>query len=121
MAKFGEAPQARPGHPGPFIRAQVLDRLALSVTEAAEAVGITRAAFSAFVNGRASLSAEMALRIEKAFAVPMDQLMHMQCDYDITQARAREAEITVARFMPAANSTIERRGTARGQRASILE
>ncbi len=100
MAKFGEAAQARPGHPGPYIRAQVLDRLGLSVTDAAEAVGITRAAFSAFLNGRASLSAEMALRIEKAFAISMAQLMHMQCDYDIAQAKAREGEITVARFMP---------------------
>ena len=66
MARFGEAARVRPGHPGPFIRAQVLDRLDLSVTEAAEAVGITRAAFSAFLNGRASLSAEMALRIWSA-------------------------------------------------------
>lgn len=99
MAKFGEAARVRPGHPGPFIRAQVLDRLGLSVTEAAEAVGITRAAFSAFLNGRASLSAEMALRIEKAFAVPMDQLMHMQCDYDIAQAKVREGEIAVSRFL----------------------
>lgn len=100
MAKFGEAARARPGHPGPYIRAQVLDRLELSVTEAAEAVGITRAAFSAFLNGRASLSADMALRIEKAFAISMAQLMHMQCDFDIAQAKAREDEITVARFLP---------------------
>lgn len=99
MANFGETARARPGHPGPFIRAQVLERLALSVTEAAEALGITRAAFSAFLNGRASLSAEMALRIEKAFAVPMDQLMHMQCDYDIARAKSREGEIAVSRFL----------------------
>ena len=107
MAKFGEAARARPGHPGPFIRAQVLDRLALSVTEAAEAVGITRAAFSAFLNGRASLSAEMALRIEKAFAVPMDQLMHMQCDFDIAQARGRASDISVPQFEPVASSASE--------------
>ncbi|SFJ62245.1 HigA family addiction module antitoxin [Aerobium aerolatum] len=100
MAKFGEAALTRPGHPGPYIRAQVLDRFDLSVTDAAEAVGITRAAFSAFLNGRASLSADMALRIEKAFAISMAQLMHMQCDYDIAQAQAREGEISVPRFIP---------------------
>ena len=60
MAKSSEAARERPGHPGPYVRAQVLDRLDLSVTDAAEAVGITRAAFSAFLNGRAALSAEMA-------------------------------------------------------------
>lgn len=100
MAKSSEAARERPGHPGPYVRAQVLDRLDLSVTDAAEAVGITRAAFSAFLNGRAALSAEMALRIEKAFAISMAQLMHMQCDFDIAQARAREAEIAVSRFVP---------------------
>ena len=97
----GEAARERPGHPGPYVRAQVLDRLGLSVTQAAEAVGITRAAFSAFLNGRASLSAEMALRIEKAFAISMAQLMHMQCDFDIAQARAREGSIKVSRFVAA--------------------
>jgi len=101
MAKNGEVARERPGHPGAYIRAQVLDRLELSVTDAAEAVGITRAAFSAFLNARASLSADMALRIEKAFSISMAQLMHMQCDFDIAQARAREDEITVSRFVPA--------------------
>lgn len=99
MAKSGEAARERPGHPGPYVRTQVLDRLELSVTDAAEAIGITRAAFSAFLNGRAALSAEMALRIEKAFAISMAQLMHMQCDFDIAQARSREAEISVAPFV----------------------
>lgn len=100
MAKISEAAQTRPGHPGPYIRTQVLDRLGLSVIDTTEAVGITRAAFSAFLNGRASLSADMALRIEKAFGISMAQLMHMQCDFDIAQAKAREDEITVARFLP---------------------
>lgn len=104
MARPSEAARKRPGHPGLFIRTQVLDRLGLSVTDAAEAVGITRAAFSSFLNGRASLSADMALRIEKAFAIPMDQLMHMQCDFDIAQARARGNEINVTRFVPTAAS-----------------
>lgn len=99
MARGSDAARARPGHPGLYVRAKVLDRLNLSVTDAAEAIGITRAALSTFLNARASLSADMALRIEKAFGLQMDQLMHMQCDFDIAQARAREGEIDVIRFM----------------------
>ncbi|MQX73354.1 HigA family addiction module antitoxin [Sinorhizobium meliloti] len=100
MARRGEATNDHSGHPGPYVRMQVLDLLSLSVTEAAAAVGITRAALSAFLNARASLSADMALRIEKAFAIPMQRLMHMQCNFDIAHARARAGEINVAPYVP---------------------
>jgi plasmid maintenance system antidote protein VapI len=50
------------------------------------------------LNGRADLSGEMALRIEKAFAVKMDTLMRIQSAWDIAQARRREKEIRVRRF-----------------------
>ncbi|RWP56540.1 MAG: addiction module antidote protein, HigA family [Mesorhizobium sp.] len=99
MARIDEATSDHSGHPGPYVRVQVLDLLNLSVTDAAEAIGITRAAFSTFLNARASLSADMALRIEKAFAIPMEHLMHMQCDFDIAQARARAGEINVTRYV----------------------
>ena len=45
----------------------------------------------------------MALRVEKAFGAKMDTLMRMQNAYDIAQARAREDEITVRRYMPKAD------------------
>lgn len=89
------------GHPGPYVRAQAIEASELSVKEAATVLGITRTALSAFLNARAALSPEMALRIEKAFGLPVEHLMHMQCDYDIAQARAREGSITVSRFAPA--------------------
>lgn len=89
-----------PSHPGAFVKAEVIGALNLSVTEAADALGITRAALSTFLHGRSNLSPEMALRIEKAFGVSMDTLMRMQCSYDIAQARAREGEIKVARYVP---------------------
>lgn len=107
MARRGEATDDHSGHPGPYVRAQVLDLLNLSVTDAAEAIGITRAAFSTFLNARASLSADMALRIEKAFAIPMERLMHMQCDFDIAEARTRAGDISVARYV--AGSTLASR------------
>lgn len=87
-----------PAHPGGFVKHKVLQPLGLSVTEAAEALGVTRPALSALLNERAHLSPEMAIRIEKAFGVPMETLMRMQNSYDIAQARKREAEIKVERY-----------------------
>jgi antitoxin HigA-1 len=57
---------ARPSHPGQFVRMEVIEPLGLTVTEAAKALQVTRPALSALLNGRASLSPEMALRIEKS-------------------------------------------------------
>ncbi|MGH7058175.1 MAG: HigA family addiction module antitoxin [Acetobacteraceae bacterium] len=87
-----------PAHPGGFVKSEVIEPLGLSVTNAAQVLGVTRAALSAVLNERAHLSPEMALRIEKAFGVSMDTLMRMQNSYDIAQARKREGEIEVARF-----------------------
>jgi addiction module HigA family antidote len=87
-----------PAHPGGFIKYEIIEPLGLSVTAAAEALGVTRATLSALLNERAHLSSEMALRIEKAFGVSMDTLMRMQNSYDIAQARKREGDITVAPF-----------------------
>ena len=88
-----------PPHPGSFVRTEIIDPLGLSVTAAAAALGVTRTALSSFLNERSALSPEMALRIEKAFGVNMDTLMRMQNSYDIAQARRREGEIKVARFV----------------------
>ncbi len=88
-----------PPHPGGFVRTEIIEPMALSVTGAARVLGITRAALSAFLNEHSSLSPDMALRIEKAFAVNMDTLMRMQNSYDISQTRKREGEIKVARYV----------------------
>lgn len=90
----------RPSHPGGFVKSEIVEPLNLSVTEAAAALGVTRPALSAFLNERADLSPDMALRIEKAFGVRMDTLMRMQNSYDIAQARQREGKIKVARYKP---------------------
>ncbi|MCB1533943.1 MAG: HigA family addiction module antidote protein [Rhodoblastus sp.] len=90
-----------PAHPGGFVKSEIIESLGLSVTAAAQALGITRAALSAFVNERTHLSADMALRLEKAFGVSMDTLMRMQNSYDIAQARKRAGEIEVAPFKAA--------------------
>jgi len=90
----------RPSSPGEFIREEVLDELGLSVTRAAEVLGVRRATLSDLVNGRAALSPEMALRIEKAFGVSMDTLLRMQAWHDSYTMRQRAGEIAVKRFVP---------------------
>lgn len=87
-----------PAHPGGFVKSEIIEALGLSVTGAAQVLGITRPALSALLNERARLSPEMGLRIEKAFGVSMDTLMRMQNSYDIAQARTREGEIKIAPF-----------------------
>ena len=87
-----------PAHPGGFVKSEIVDALELSVTDAAQALGVTRPALSALLNERAHLSPEMALRIEKAFGVSMDTLMRMQNSYDIAQTRKRAGDINVAVF-----------------------
>src|SRR5882724_1393605 len=87
-----------PAHPGGFIRHEIIEPLGLSVTGAAEVLGVTRATLSTLLNERAHLSPEMALRVEKAFGVSMDTLMRMQNSYDIAQIRERAGQIKVARF-----------------------
>jgi addiction module HigA family antidote len=68
------------------------------VTAAATALGVSRPTLSSLLNGRAGLSGDMALRIEKAFGVKMDTLMRMQSAYDIAQTRQREKQIRVRRI-----------------------
>ena len=89
-----------PPHPGSFVRAEIIEPAELSVTAAAGVLGVTRPALSNFLNERAALSPEMALRIEKAFGVSMDTLMRMQNSFDIAQARKKEREIDVAPYRP---------------------
>lgn len=93
-------PIKSPAHPGQFIRMEIVDPLGITVTDAAAALGVTRPALSALLNGKSDLSPEMALRIEKAFGVSMDTLLRMQTAFDAAAIRARESEIRVKRFAP---------------------
>ena len=90
-----------PPHPGALIRIEALEELGLSVAAAARILGVRRATLSDLVNGNASLFPEMALRVEKAFALSMDLLLRMQASRDATQMRARAHEVDVPRYRPA--------------------
>jgi addiction module HigA family antidote len=90
----------RPTHPGEFIRKEILAELDLSVARAAEILRVRRATLSDLVNGKAALSPEMALRIEKASGVNMDMLLRMQVWHDANTMRRRAGEIHVKRYPP---------------------
>ena len=91
-------PMLNPPHPGDFVRTEIIAPLNLSVTAAAKILRISRPTLSSLLNGKANLSGEMALRIEKAFGVPMDTLVRMQSAYDIARTRKRQSQIRVRRY-----------------------
>jgi addiction module HigA family antidote len=99
-------PMKNPPHPGEFIRTEIIQPVGLSVTAAAIALRVSRPALSSLLNGKADLSGDMALRIEKAFGVQMDTLMRMQAAYDIAQTRKREKKIHVRRIAQLADAQL---------------
>ena len=92
-----------PPHPGGIVRRQCLQPLGLSVTRAAEGLGVTRQALSDLVNERRGISTEMAIRLSKAFGSTPETWLGMQMAYDLWQARERADQIEIEMFeMPAA-------------------
>ncbi|MGI4732850.1 MAG: HigA family addiction module antitoxin [Janthinobacterium lividum] len=84
-------------HPGPWLRSEVVEPHGLTVTDTAARLHVTRQAMSNLLGGRAGLSAEMAIRFEKAFGLRAETLLRMQAGYDLAQARAGEDAIEVDR------------------------
>jgi addiction module HigA family antidote len=89
-------------HVGEWLRAEIVEPAGMSVTDLAAHLGVSRQALSNFLNGKAGLSADMAIRFEKGFGVKADTLMRMQATYDLAQARANERAIKVRRLSSAA-------------------
>lgn len=89
-------------HAGDWLKTEVVDPAGLSVKALAEHFGVSRQALSTLLNGHASLSADMAIRFEKAFGVSADTLLRMQTAYELAMARSHEADIRVERFASAA-------------------
>ena len=91
-------PMHNPPHPGGIVRRQCLEPPGLSVTGAAEGLGVTRQALSRLVNERTEISVDMAVRLSKAFGSSPETWLGMQMAYDLWQARERADRITVERF-----------------------
>lgn len=84
------------------MRTEIVLANGLSIAAAARHLGVTRQAMSNLLNGRAGLSADMAIRFEKAFGVKAATLLRMQTAFELARARANEAGIRVDRFRKAA-------------------
>jgi antitoxin HigA-1 len=90
-------PMKNPPHPGLHVRHDCLEPLRLSVTEAAEALGVTRQALNNLVNGKSGISPEMAVRLSKAFGGSPTVWLRMQMDYDLAQIEKNAGKIKVRR------------------------
>ena len=88
-------PMKSPSHPGSIVRG-CLEDLGLTVTAAARVLGVTRQALNNVVNGKAGISAEMAVRLSKAFGSTADFWLRLQMNYDL--ARLRKSDIDVRRY-----------------------
>jgi antitoxin HigA-1 len=82
-------------HPGPWLDRNVVDHYALSVTELADRLGVSRQTMSKLLNGRQGLTGDMAIRFEKAFGLSADTMMRMQAAHDLAKARMHEDQIEV--------------------------
>lgn len=89
-----------PPHPGELLRADYLEPLGLTVTDAAKALGIARKTLSAVLNGRAAISPAMAYRLSKALDTSPELWINLQSQYDLWQARGLELG-NVPRLVPA--------------------
>jgi addiction module HigA family antidote len=90
-------PMKNPPHPGRIVRQECLEPLALSVTDGARALGVSRNALSELVNERRGISPEMAIRLSKAFGSNPGVWAGMQLDYDMVQAMRHADKIDVRR------------------------
>ena len=97
-------PLHTPPHPGEIVREECLEPLGLTVTRAAQGLGVTRQALSDLVNGKAGVSVEMSLRLSKAFGSSPETWLGMQMAYDLWRAQERADGIEVERFTQAART-----------------
>ncbi|MBZ0187534.1 MAG: HigA family addiction module antidote protein, partial [Candidatus Obscuribacterales bacterium] len=92
-------PMKEPPHPGLSVRYDCLEALGLSVTEGAKILGVTRQSLNNVVNGKAGISPEMALRLDKAFGGTAETWLALQCAYDLAQARKKKPSVMIKRYL----------------------
>ncbi|MCX4163686.1 MULTISPECIES: HigA family addiction module antitoxin [Paraburkholderia] len=93
-------------HPGVTVRQLCLERFNLSVTEGAQALGVSRQALTNLLGGKAAISPEMALRLDKVFGGGAETWLQRQVLYDLAKARVRLDELNVVPLVPAAQSAL---------------
>ncbi len=87
-----------PPHPGEVIKVLCLEPLGLTVTRAAEALGVSRKTLSAILNGRAGITPEMAIRLSIAFDTSAESWLNQQTQYDLWHAERRRKQLRVAKL-----------------------
>ncbi len=90
-----------PPHPGEIIRDLYIKPLGLTVTKAAEGLGVTRKTLSLLLNGHAGISPEMAIRLSQSFGRSPESWLQLQMQYDLSQIRISAREIKTKRFYDA--------------------
>ena len=86
-------------HPGDWLKSEVVDPHGVSINRLAACFHVTRQTLSNLFNGHTALSADMAIRFEKAFGVKADTLMRMQTTFDMAKARTRADQILVDKVL----------------------
>ena len=87
-----------PDHPGKVIRELCIEPLSLSVTAAAEGLGVSRKALSELINGHSGISPDMGVRLSRGFGGSVESWLTQQMQYDLARVQARSDTINVARF-----------------------
>ena len=90
-----------PPHPGEILRELCIEPLGLSITEAAEALGITRKTLSSILNGRSGISPEMAVRLSLAFGTSSESWLNQQPQYDLWEAEKKRKQLNVRKLFAA--------------------
>ncbi len=91
-----------PLHPGEIVKDALIDATGMSVTEAAERLGVSRTALSRLLNGHAGISPEMALRLSKFFSTSIEMWITIQAQYDTWLISKQSNKIKVKPFDEAA-------------------
>ena len=87
-----------PPHPGEVLKELCIEPLNLTVDETAEALGVSSKTLSEILNGKASISPEMAIRLAKAFDTSPESWLNQQMQYDLWQAEKTAGKIQVKRL-----------------------
>lgn len=94
-------PETKPPHPGEYVLEECIKPLGLTVTDAAEGLGVTRNTLSRLIHGHNGVSAEMAVRLSMAFGSTPEMWLRLQNAYDLSEARERAGKMAVKRFVVA--------------------
>lgn len=91
-------PMKNPPHPGRIVRQECIEPLGLSITEAAERLGVKRQTLNNLVNGKAGISPQMSIRLSKAFGSRPEVWLGLQMQYDLARAEKTAHRIKVHRI-----------------------